>query len=112
MFEKTNVRMSIVFESGFSFDGPAKRRLFKRFAYPFGVNECSVTVNKREKGLLPQIFFLVLLICQTPRSKHKQHRTLVGHRQRSTATKTVYKKTKDEYRTQKGYDYCDTCDVC
>ena len=99
MFEKTTVKMSIVFEGTFSFDGPAKKGLLKTFAYPFGVNDCSVMVNKREKGLLPQIFFLVLLICQTPRSKHKQHHTLVGHRQRSTATKKVCKKTKDYYKT-------------
>ena len=36
---------------------------------------------------LPKIFCLVLLICQKPSNKHKQHQTLVGHTPTSKVSK-------------------------
>lgn len=41
---------------------------------------------------LPKIFCLVLLICQKPSNKHKQHQTLVGHTRTSKASKRCKEK--------------------
>ena len=41
---------------------------------------------------LPKIFCLVLLICQKPSNKHKQHQILVGHTPTSKASKRCKEK--------------------